>query len=666
MDDLQSKEELGMNLEMGMKIATPLINQTIQPIIDIWIKPKLEGWKEKKKIDQKLEESIYENFREYLKCAYLEFKTVNVIALGNEQIDIDDIYQPLTIETSNGEEFYIDSYKENIAKKYKRVLIKDYAGMGKSTLMKKMFISAILKNAGIPIFIELKKLDEKSIKELIFENLSLINKEIDRDFILNLINRGDFIFFLDGYDEIPFYKQQKATEELKKFINNAKENVFFMTSRPEKGLASFGNFKETSIRELELEESKSLLRKIDNLTKIRIQNELIEKINQTLEKEDNFKDLQNFLGVPLLNTLIYITFRHKRNLSTKKDEFYEKVFNALYEDHDLSKDYYKRIKHSNLSKSEFFKVLSYLGYLCLRENKIEFKESKLLDIIDKALLGIYGGDQEVKADDVLNDLLRNIPLFVKMGVYCKWTHKSFMEYFAGVYINNSKNKSTILKNIYESERVEKYLNFLDIFYDLDSQTFEVELLAPILKEYVHYYESNTNLSPFHKKIFFNNIFFFKKIKKEGIFELIKATEDEDEGNIFKKFNKSFKQECEKVGIENIHIFSSVLGGRKEYSIILSGAYLNYRFGMILDILSKKSKGFIEIIKQDRTPSKLSFEECILASELTINKLSDENLNSILGEHEETIGLNYEKSKEYLTKIEKIIELQSDEKSALVW
>lgn len=243
---MQGRDKNMSTLELT-KVGAPIAAQFIKPLIDDWLKPKIVKWNSKKELNEKLEDSIYDNFYEYLKTAYNEFQTVNLIALGNEQIKIGDIYQGLTLVTSEKEEYKIDGYNSELVEKYEKILIEDVAGMGKSTLMKKMFIASIEENRGLPIFIELKKMEEKSLIDIIVENLSMINKEVEKEFILELINRGDFIFFLDGYDEIPFEIQQKATEELKAFFQKTSKNIFFMTSRHEQGLTSFGQFKKLKL-----------------------------------------------------------------------------------------------------------------------------------------------------------------------------------------------------------------------------------------------------------------------------------------------------------------------------------------------------------------------------------------------------------------------------------
>src|SRR5690606_2572068 len=107
----------------------------------------------------------------YIKKRMTTLLVVNTIVLGNRRILLDDIYVPLTI-VSDMEEFYIDSYPEDLYNLHSAVLIKDTSGMGKSTILKKLFFSTIYQNLGIPFLIELRRLkDHESILTYILKEL---------------------------------------------------------------------------------------------------------------------------------------------------------------------------------------------------------------------------------------------------------------------------------------------------------------------------------------------------------------------------------------------------------------------------------------------------------------------------------------------------------------
>ena len=85
-------------------------------------------------------------------------------------------------------QFPIKTYDQDFISTYQKLLIIDTAGMGKSTISKKLFLSAIEENKGIPVFIELRRLNSNhSILNEIYKELKLINEEVDEQFILDLI-----------------------------------------------------------------------------------------------------------------------------------------------------------------------------------------------------------------------------------------------------------------------------------------------------------------------------------------------------------------------------------------------------------------------------------------------------------------------------------------------
>ncbi|MDT3498425.1 hypothetical protein NLU03_30110, partial [Bacillus toyonensis] len=154
-----------------------------------------------------------------------------------------------------------------------------------------------------------------------------------KEFLLEIINRGDFIFFLDGYDEIPFQHKQDVTRQLKRFISLAGNNIFYLTSRQDESLASFGEFQQYEIRDLEKEEAYQLIKKYDDVIQLNLYTSIIKQIDENITQQ-RFSELESFLGNPLLVSFLYLTFKHKKDIPALKIEFYRKVYDALFESHD--------------------------------------------------------------------------------------------------------------------------------------------------------------------------------------------------------------------------------------------------------------------------------------------------------------------------------------------
>ena len=260
-----------MALETTLALAAaPLVTT----LVDKLVAPKIEQFSKWCK-DTNNEYLIpkAEHFQEYLERSYTKYSIVNTLIFHNSQRLLKDIYVAQTLvkkHSSEDEEetVKIDELPVSLIKKYKKILITDTAGMGKSTIMKRIFIDLIDKGldvVGIPIYIELNKLNkENTILNEIQKALSSLSKQFQNDLLLKFIQTGGFIFFLDGFDEISISDRNEVTNDIQEFISKAgTNNYFILTSRPEGSLSSFGDFQSFTIKPLSKDESFDLLKKYD-------------------------------------------------------------------------------------------------------------------------------------------------------------------------------------------------------------------------------------------------------------------------------------------------------------------------------------------------------------------------------------------------------------------
>ncbi|MDI2980923.1 NB-ARC domain-containing protein [Clostridioides difficile] len=435
----------------------------------------------------KKELKLIENkFNEYMERSYKNYIYMNTIVFRNQQKTIDDLYIPLTVSKCNVfdssyEEdeicISINSYKDDFLPKYKKVLLIDQAGMGKSTIAKYLYLSSINESKGIPILIELRRLSqEKDIIDFIMNEINGISEHFDKEGVLKLIERGDFIFFFDGYDEINKEYKTQVTEKLQNFVDKAGNNTFLMTSREEDELLSFGNFQSFYIYPLKKEEAYNLIKKYND------DNEEVSKLLiKKIEEDKNFEIIKEFLENPLMVSLLCESFKYKQSIPHKKDAFYRQVYDALFEKHDYSKRAgYYREKKSGLNLEEFHKILRTIGFITLTKG-VSYSKEELINIIYNSKRKNIG--LEFNENDLLYDLIHNVPVFVKDGIEYRWSHKSFQEYFAASYIcYDSDEKSMLLKKMSEGNRINKYYNVLDFCYDIDYKSFMRSIILPTIKD----------------------------------------------------------------------------------------------------------------------------------------------------------------------------------------
>lgn len=480
-----------MNEALEIKQLSVVAAPAAKLLFDTFVAPKVKHLKASWKRTKAIQDHFFENkFRSYLESRYKSYSVMNVLAFRNQQRLLKDIYLPLTVSSSlvadrDKVQYTIDAYNHDFLPSLKKILITDTAGMGKSTLTKLMFLSAIERQAGIPVLIELRRLSaKKSVLDEILSTLKILDTEMDRDFVVDLIARGDFIFFLDGYDEISEKDKADVTFDLKKFIDDAGENLFLLTSRPEATLASFGGFREFEIQSLDRDEAFQLIRKYDHGGEV--SKALIEKLN-----EANFQNISEFLENPLLVSLLFTAFEYKKTIPLKKHLFYRQVYDAIFEAHDLSKgDYYIREKFSGLSIDEFHTILRCMAFICLKQDKIEFSKDELLAVIMQA--SAHCEVISFEGSHFLRDLVTTVPLFVRDGLLYRWAHKSLYEYFCAqfIHLDSKGSQLNILLSMMRKPNVNSYFNIIDLYSYIDFKTFRNQLLPIVVRDFVSFCETS--------------------------------------------------------------------------------------------------------------------------------------------------------------------------------
>lgn len=429
-----------------------------------------------------------EHFTEYFERTYNKFSILNTIALHNSQLKLKDVYVPLTLVSENktGKDLrcVVKGYPKQLMEKSGKILITDTAGMGKSTMTKRIFIDIIENGYGIPIFIELRRLSkEKSLLQEIVSQLDSFNKKFDVDLLYRFVEKGGFIFILDGYDEISFSDRVAVTSDIQDFVSRTSNgNLFIMSSRPEVTLMSFGDFVSLRILPLEKEESYELIKNYDKEGEVSTL--LLEQL-----QSGKYDVINEFLKNPLLVSLLYKAFDFKQIIPLKKHIFYRQVYDAYYETHDLSKGGgYVHEKKTNLSTDDFNRILRVMGFLCLMDSKVEFDKDEVLKLINNSKR--LCPNIEFRASDFLSDVLKTVPLFVQDGNYYKWSHKSLQEYFAAmfVYLDAKEQQGEILQRMYNSSHRESYYNLMDLYFDIDQDGFKEYILLNFLQDYLRYRE----------------------------------------------------------------------------------------------------------------------------------------------------------------------------------
>ncbi|MDA1799459.1 NACHT domain-containing protein [Bacillus cereus group sp. BY6-1LC] len=455
------------------------------------LKSKINNVFERKKINFEHYDELAEKFNRYLESSVNEYSTIPTIALRHHKVFLEQVYQPLKIvslkfdtHTKSNNTVLLDTYNEDFFNNHTKILITDSAGMGKSTFLKFLFLSSIKQQIQIPVFIELRRLNSQhGILDEIYKKINFISSDFTKEHIIELIKDGDFLFFLDGYDEIPGNDRDKVSSDLKQFISYGGQNRFVITSRPHHGL-HFPEFEKFEIVRLQKEEAFELIDKYDKVSGYNIHGNLVRTIDNA---KGNFNE---FLANPLYVSLLYLTYRNKHELPLTQASFYRQVYDALYSDHDLTKeDGYKRQIMSGLSKDELDVFLQHFAFQCIKNGINDFEKDYLLNVI-KDVLKDSILERKIEPSEVLSDIIQNVPLLIKEGSSYKWIHKSFMEYFAAKYISIDRDKVQFLESLWENQLtyLDDFSNLLTIYADIDKKTFNDIFVRGLLEDFINHVE----------------------------------------------------------------------------------------------------------------------------------------------------------------------------------
>lgn len=460
---------------IAAKLAAPLLGKAIMPKL-------LERLgKEFKDMSIDMHHAFFNAFDSYTKGVFEKHSYFSSLVFPNRQLKLKDYYLPLTLlvpEVHLVTELIVDDYPGVLLTEKKDILVVDSAGMGKSTLLKFMFLRAVEMDVGIPIFLELRKFKvDESLLAHVLKQLRALDGSLNESLVVRLLESGDFLFFLDGFDEIADSDRTGVVQQLKDFKQLANKNRFIVSSRDQVGLAALSDFYRVSIKPLSFQEATKLIRKYSSGS---ARGEgLIDRLNRP-----ESQPIHEFLSNPLLVSLLFKAYEHKQSLPLKKHVFYRQVYEALFENHDLSKDAgeLNRSKLSRLDIHSFEIVMRALGFLSLESSKVEYPKDELLLLIEKTQTLVGGIDFNPQA--FLQDLVTRVPLFVVDGNYYRWNHKSIQEYFAALYLSAAgiELQRSVLKAMYASEKATAYLNFLSLFSDIDAKGFRQILVPELIEE----------------------------------------------------------------------------------------------------------------------------------------------------------------------------------------
>ena len=447
-----------------------------------------------KDLGDEVKHLINNNILEYQVEEYNRNFSTKTLLHRVEPKNLKDFYQPLFITPCDkkGHRMVTDASNRisthsisELFKKKQFITLIGNAGSGKSTIVKYLFLNAIETEFKIPIKVELRYLNDYTgdIVEFVKERIFKFNRLATSDKIIErLLSSGNFVFFLDGYDEITSTKKEKITKEIDDLVKLYNKNCYLLTSRPYTEIDLLPLFHNFQVCDLTDEDINQFIQKQIPEEEEELCNKIIEAVNS--QANNSYK---SFLSNPLLLSMFILTFQSYSSIPQKRSEFYSQVFDALYSVHDsMSKLAFVREKQSGLSKEQIIDVLKLFSFISYFDEKFIFSnlyiEEKLVLIKEKKKNIVFENSK------LLSDLQVAINILNKEGTDYTFPHRSLQEYFAAIYITSlsDENKKVVYSKIMKDLTDERNSHSAsrDNFYLLLSELDEKSVIETALIPYL--------------------------------------------------------------------------------------------------------------------------------------------------------------------------------------
>ncbi|MEX9880691.1 NACHT domain-containing NTPase [Providencia rettgeri] len=448
-------------------------------------KIKSVKWKYGSDEGRKLYESLVSNNDSYLRyievCVERNLFTYTLLDPENK-ISVSQCYYPIKIRknsTKGDSEIIIDNdfyfTGDDITN------ISGVAGQGKSTILRKMLINQIEFGDKIPFFLNLHSMRKESILDEIIELISETKTKCTEESLKSLLSSGRVVIFLDGFDEVPNSNRDSLMKQITYLNENLKTQII-TSSRPDTIICDAPGVKQYSIIELGFNDVIGIIKRANT-------NLDINSLESSLNKNKKFA---SSLKTPILVILLLKCFPHMKIIPNETTEFYEEIFNVMYETHDKTKRFRNRHKvESSFDRESSYNFFCAFCFITLLDeltsmdmNTLEEKAFEAMTLID---VDTKNNKHYKKiAKNIIIDI-RDITSLIMKDAEDNYTfpHKSIQEYHAASFIkmrpSSNGEKQDYCSLISEEMKKTNYLfNFLEFLRRIDP----IDSINYVLKPYL--------------------------------------------------------------------------------------------------------------------------------------------------------------------------------------
>ena len=460
------------NNDLASKFMNAIFDEYLSPLISK-IANKLKITYNEVKIDLEIP------FQAYLTNSYEKYSKIKTIIYGIEPKKLYDFFEIPFLKKAS--DIIKPTTTKILTDLSKFLIIEGSGGIGKSTLMKHLFLSELKLKDYIPIFIELKDFNEEGhldLEKLLLKKLNQFHNTFQEEYLDYALQSGCFLFLLDGYDELYSENQKEFFKKLNDFCDKYPENHYILSSRPysESEFIEFQRFTVLKAVPFTKEQAISLITKIEYPDE-----ELKDKFIRDLES-GLYNRHKSFASNPLLLNIMLSTYNDYAEIPQKLHLFYYQAFDTMLSKHDATKSYRRKML-SDLSSDTFKECFAIFCFLTYQKAKTEFTFPEIDEIFKKFPPRIKN---VLNIGDFIDDLGNALCVLYREGNRYKFTHRSFQEYFVAYFLNiqtDSKMRDYSFLLIESGKFSTSADSVFPMLEDMSTQRFNNNILIPLLNKF---------------------------------------------------------------------------------------------------------------------------------------------------------------------------------------
>ena len=370
---------------------------------------------------------LNKSYKAYITCVASRYSKAKSFFIRDEPTYLYNFYVPMGLTSVNGE---VSRASISALESNHFVVITGSGGSGKSMMMRHLLLDGLLQANRVPIFLELRELNQTpiSLKQFIQNTLHLNNFALDDEYIEKALKAGHFLLLFDGFDEIALSLRKRVSKELIELAKSYERNLIYVSSRPDNEFAGWSSFSVFRIQALHLSQACELIEKLP--FDLDLKGKFLHELKNGL-----FTTHESFLSNPLLLSIMLLTYGQSADIPNKLNVFYNQAYEALFQRHDALKGAFQRARQSKLDIQDFARVFSAFSIQTYDKRRFHMTRSEALEYLErcKKILQI-----KFDSNDYLLDAEQAVCLLIEDGLLIAFSHRSFQEFFVARFICDSK------------------------------------------------------------------------------------------------------------------------------------------------------------------------------------------------------------------------------------